>query len=152
MLHLLWLIPAFPVAGFLVLATLGKRMPRKMAATVGSGSIGLSAVVAFLIAGSFISSPPQGNSYTQALWTWMDVGGFHPKISLYLDALSLVMILVVTFVGFLIHFYSAEYMGEDEGYSRFFAYMNLFVASMCTLLLGANLLLLFLGWIGRAHV
>jgi NADH-quinone oxidoreductase subunit L len=76
------------------------------------------------------------------------VGGFHPQISFYLDALSLVMILVVTFVGFLIHYYSAEYMEGDEGYSRFFAYMNLFVASMCTLLLGANLLLLFLGWEG----
>ncbi|MCL5670792.1 MAG: NADH-quinone oxidoreductase subunit L [Acidobacteria bacterium] len=148
MLHLLWLIPAFPLASFVVLATLGKRMPRKMAATIGAGSIGLSAVVAILIAINFLTSPPPGNHFTQVLWTWMDVGGFHPEISFYLDALSLVMILVVTFVGFLIHFYSAGYMGEDEGYSRFFAYMNLFVASMCTLLLGANLLLLFLGWEG----
>ena len=148
MLHLLWLIPAFPIAGFLILATLGKRMPRKLAAAIGSGSIGLSAIVAILIAINFLTSTPPGNSYTQVLWTWMDVGGFRPEISFYLDALSLVMILVVTFVGFLIHFYSAEYMEGDEGYSRFFAYMNLFVASMCTLLLGANLLLLFLGWEG----
>ena len=145
MFHLLWLIPALPVAGFLILATLGKRMPRKMVPVFGAGSIGLSAVVAILIAINFLTSAPQGNSYTQVLWTWMDVGGFRPQIAFYLDALSLVMILVVTFVGFLIHFYSAEFMEEDEGYSRFFAYMNLFVASMCTLLLGANLLLLFLG-------
>ncbi|HUX10854.1 MAG TPA: NADH-quinone oxidoreductase subunit L, partial [Terriglobia bacterium] len=141
MLHLLWLIPAFPIASFLVLAIFGKRLPRKAVPVLGAGSIGLSAVVAFLVAGSFLTSPPQGNQFTQVLWTWMDVGGFRPQIAFYLDALSLLMILVVTFVGFLIHVYSAEFMMEDEGYSRFFAYMNLFVASMCTLLLGANLLL-----------
>ncbi|HVB29006.1 MAG TPA: NADH-quinone oxidoreductase subunit L [Terriglobia bacterium] len=148
MLHLLWLIPAFPIASFLVLAIFGKRLPRKVVPVLGAGSIGLSAVVAFLVAGSFLTSPPSGNQFTQVLWTWMDVGAFQPRIALYLDALSLLMVLVVTFVGFLIHVYSAEFMMEDEGYSRFFAYMNLFVASMCTLLLGANLLLLFLGWEG----
>src|SRR5208337_1448896 len=84
----------------------------------------------------------------QVLWTWINVGGFQPQIGLYLDALSLVMVLVVTFVGFLIHIYSAEFMIADEGYSRFFAYMNLFVASMITLLLANNLLLLMLGWEG----
>ncbi len=76
------------------------------------------------------------------------MAGFEPQIGLHLDALSLVMVLVVTFVGFLIHVYSAEFMIEDEGYSRFFAYMNLFVASMLTLLLADNLLLLYLGWEG----
>ena len=149
MLHLLWLIPAFPIASFLVLAIFGKRLPRKIVPVLGAGSIGLSAVVTILIAINFLTSPPPGNHFTQVLWTWIDVGGFRPEIAFYLDALSLVMVLVVTFVGFLIHFYSAEYMGEDEGYSRFFAYMNLFVASMCTLLLGSNLLLLFLGLFGR---
>jgi NADH-quinone oxidoreductase subunit L len=147
-LHLLWLIPAFPIASFIVLATLGRRMPRKLVPVFGVGSVGLSAIVALLVTGSFLSSPPPGNHFTQVLWTWIDVGGFRPEIAFYLDSLSLVMVLVVTFVGFLIHFYSAEFMIEDEGYSRFFAYMNLFVASMCTLLLGSNLLLLFLGWEG----
>ena len=148
MLHLLWLIPAFPLASFLVLAVFGTRLPRKAVPVFGIGSIALSAAVAFLVAGSFLTSPPPGNHFTQVLWTWMDVGGFQPRIAFYLDALSLLMILVVTFVGLLIHVYSAEFMLEDEGYSRFFAYMNLFVASMCILLLGANLLLLFLGWEG----
>ncbi len=148
MFHLLWLIPAFPIASFLVLATFGKRLPRKLVPVLGVGSIASSAVVAILIAISFLTSPPPGNHFTQVLWTWMDVGGFRPQIAFYLDALSLLMVLVVTFVGSLIHLYSAEFMLEDEGYSRFFAYMNLFVASMCTLLLGANLLLLFLGWEG----
>jgi NADH-quinone oxidoreductase subunit L len=86
--------------------------------------------------------------YTQILWTWIDVGSFRPQIAFYLDALSLVMMLVVTFVSFLIHLYSAEFMRTDKGYSRFFAYMNLFVACMVTLLLADNLLLLYLGWEG----
>jgi NADH-quinone oxidoreductase subunit L len=76
----------------------------------------------------------------------MRVGDFTPGITLYLDALALVMTLVVTFVGFLIHVYSVEFMRGEEGYSRFFAYMNLFVASMLTLVLADNLLLLYLGW------
>ncbi|HVA01184.1 MAG TPA: NADH-quinone oxidoreductase subunit L [Terriglobia bacterium] len=148
MLHLLWLIPAFPIASFLVLAIFGTRLSKKVVPLFGVGSIALSAVVAILITISFLTSPPPGNNFTQVLWTWMDVGGFQPQIAFYLDALSLLMTLVVTFVSFLIHLYSAEFMLEDEGYSRFFAYMNLFVASMCTLLLGNNLLLLFLGWEG----
>ncbi|HEX5410532.1 MAG TPA: NADH-quinone oxidoreductase subunit L [Terriglobia bacterium] len=148
MLHLLWLIPAFPLASFVVLATLGKRMPRRMVPVLGAGSVGLSAIVSIIITVNFLSSPPPGNHFTQLLWTWIDVGGFRPEIAFYLDSLSLLMTLVVTFVGFLIHFYSGEFMEEDEGYSRFFAYMNLFVASMCILLLGSNLLLLFMGWEG----
>ena len=84
----------------------------------------------------------------QTLWTWIDVGRFRPAVALYLDALSLVMVLVVAFVGFLIHLYSSEFMWDEEGYSRFFAYMNLFVASMLTLVLADNLLLLYLGWEG----
>jgi NADH-quinone oxidoreductase subunit L len=145
---LLWLIPALPFASALVLMLVGSRLSRRAAAALGVGSIGVSALVAILVAVGFFSSPPPGGSYTQVLWTWIWVGSFEPQIGLYLDALSLVMVLVVTFVGFLIHIYSAEFMIEDEGYSRFFAYMNLFVASMLTLLLANNLLLLYLGWEG----
>ena len=148
MITLLWLIPALPLASALVLVLFGSRLPRRAAAVAGVGSIGLSALVTILVAVSFLSAPPAGNSYTQLLWTWISVAGFEPQIGLHLDALSLVMVLVVTFVGFLIHVYSAEFMIEDEGYSRFFAYMNLFVASMLTLLLADNLLLLYLGWEG----
>ena len=148
MISLLWLIPALPLASALVLALFGSRLSRRAAAAVGVGSIGLSALITILVAVSFFSAPPSGNSYTQVLWTWINVAGFEPEIGFYLDALSLVMVLVVTFVGFLIHIYSAEFMIEDEGYSRFFAYMNLFVASMITLLLANNLLLLYLGWEG----
>jgi NADH-quinone oxidoreductase subunit L len=148
MISLLWLIPALPFASALVLVLFGSRFSRIATAAVGVGSIGLSALITILVAASFFSAPPSGNSYTQVLWTWINVAGFEPEIGFYLDALSLVMVLVVTFVGFLIHIYSAEFMIEDEGYSRFFAYMNLFVASMITLLLANNLLLLYLGWEG----
>src|SRR5262244_3678 len=147
-MRLLWLIPVLPSVSAAVLALFGSRLSRRAAATLGVGSIGLSALVTIMVALDFWSSPPANNSYTQVLWTWINVAGFEPQIGFYLDALSLVMVLVVTFVGFLIHIYSAEFMIEDEGYSRFFAYMNLFVASMITLLLANNLLLLYLGWEG----
>ena len=148
MISFLWLIPALPFASALILVLIGSRLSKRWAASLGVGSIGLSAVITILVAVSFFLAPPTGNSYTQLLWSWINVDGFRPRIGLYLDSLSLVMLLVVTFVGFLIHVYSAEFMIEDDGYSRFFAYMNLFVASMLTLLLASNLLLLYLGWEG----
>ena len=148
MLRLLWLIPAIPFASFIVLALVGSRISKKAAALIGVASIAASTLISILITWNFLVSPPPGASYTQVLWTWIDVAGFQPQIAFYLDALSLIMTLVVTFVSFLIHLYSAESMIESEGYSRFFAYMNLFVASMVTLLLADNLLLLFLGWEG----
>ena len=147
-LPLLWLIPALPFAGFLILALFGRRMGNGPVAVVGVGSVGLSALVAIFVAIGFISSPPPAHVYTQTLWRWISVGGFSPGILLYLDSLSLIMALVVTFVGFLIHLYSAEFMESGEGYSRFFAYMNLFVGSMLVLVLAGNLLLLYLGWEG----
>ena len=148
MLHLLWLIVAIPFASAAVLAIFGSRLSRRAVALLGAGSIGLSAAITLLVTADFIASPPTGDAYTQHLWTWMETGGFRPEIAFYLDSVSLIMLLVVTFVGFLIHLYSAEYMRDDEGYPRFFAYMNLFVASMLTLVLANNLLLLYLGWEG----
>jgi len=146
MLELLWLVPALPFAGFLALALVGSRLPRAMVALIGAGSVGLSAVVAMGVGVAFAGS--SAPAYTQTLWTWLDVAGFRPEMAFYLDALSLVMVLVVTGVGFLIHLYSTEFMLEEEGYHRFFAYMNLFVGSMLVLLLADNLLLLYLGWEG----
>ena len=97
---------------------------------------------------SFWRSVSSDPAYSQTLWTWIDVAGFAPAIGFYLDALSLVMMLVITVVGFLIHLYSTEFMIDDEGYRRFFAYMNLFVAAMLMLVLADNLVLLYLGWEG----
>jgi NADH-quinone oxidoreductase subunit L len=148
MMELLWLIVAIPVASALVLAVLGSRCSHRVVTALGVGSIGVAAAITMSVAADFVISPPAGHAYTEILWTWISVDDFQPRIAFYLDALSLVMILVVTFVGFWIHLYSAEFMMHDEGYSRFFAYMNLFVASMLTLLLADNLLLLYLGWEG----
>jgi NADH-quinone oxidoreductase subunit L len=145
---LLWLIPAMPFAGFVILALAGKRLPGKRTAAIGAGSVGASMIVALLTGMEFLTSPPPAHAYSQTLWTWMQVGAFRPEISFYLDALSLLMVLVITVVGFLIHLYSTESMEAEEGYSRFFAYMNLFVGSMLTLVLADNLLLLYLGWEG----
>lgn len=148
MLGLLWLVPIVPFASFTCLAILGARISRKTVAALGVGAIGVCTALSILITASFLASPPAGGSYTQVLWQWIGVAGFQPQIAFYLDALSLIMMLVVSFVSFVIHLYSAEFMLNDEGYSRFFAYMNLFVAFMITLVLANNLLLLYLGWEG----
>ncbi len=147
MFELLWLIPALPFAGFLFLVLAGG-LPRSAVAAIGCASVGLSASIALLICHQFLSSPPPGDFYTQTLWTWIETANFAPGIAFHLDALSLVMILVITGVGFLIHLYSAEYMEGDEGYQRFFAYLNLFVGCMLVLVLADNFVLLLLGWEG----
>src|SRR5271156_2311216 len=148
MLQLLWLVVAIPFASAALLALFGSSLSRRVVAVLGAGSIGLSAFFTLLIGARFVTSPPAGNAYVQYLWTWMNSGGFQTDIALYLDSVSLLMLLVVTFVGFLIHLYSVEYMRDDEGYPRFFAYMNLFVAAMLTLVMANNLLFLYLGWEG----
>src|ERR1043165_6232351 len=112
MLELLWVRPASPFLGFLILAVFGPRLSRRAVALIGPGSILISAIISLLVAGAFLSSP--GAAYTQTLWTWIEVGGFQPQIALYLDQLSLVMMVVVTCVSFLIHWYSTEFMAEDE--------------------------------------
>jgi NADH-quinone oxidoreductase subunit L len=146
MLDLLWLVPAVPFAGFLVLVTGGRWLRRTGTALVGCGSIAISTALAFLIAAQFTRDPSLVVS--QTLWTWVRVGDFAPAVAFRLDALSLVMMLVVTGVSFLIHVYSAAFMEGDDGYSRFFAYMNLFVGSMLALVLASDLLLLYFGWEG----
>jgi len=148
MFELLWLVPALPFTGFLILAIFGKRIGKIASGVTGVGSVGLSAILTLIIGITFISSPPAGNFYNITLWQWFDVGGFNPSIALHLDSLSIVFMFVITFVGFLIHLYSSEFMIDDEGYSRFFAYMNLFVGSMLTLVLADNFLFLYLGWEG----
>ncbi len=148
MYDFLWLVPALPFAGFFILAVFGKKLGTRLSAFVGVGSVSLSALFTLLIGLRFLSSPPEGHAFHQVLWSWMAAGKFHVNFALHLDALSLVFIFVITFVGSLIHLYSTEYMTGDKGFSRFFAYMNLFVGAMLLLVLGDSLLLLYLGWEG----
>ena len=131
MLQWLWLIPVFPLAGFAVLALAGRSLPRTAIAMIGVGTVGLSTLAAIGVAQAHRLPAPRSCLPRDAL-DWIDVGPFVPTVTLYLDALSLVMVLVVVFVSLLIHLYSSEFMWDEEGYSRFFAYMNLFVASMLT--------------------
>src|SRR6185437_16151987 len=102
----LWLIPALPLAGFLLLALGGRGASERTIAMIGVGSVGLSALVTVVVAVDFIAAPA-GAVFHSSLGTWIDVAGFTPAFGLYLDALALVMVLVVTIVGFLIHLYSA---------------------------------------------
>jgi NADH-quinone oxidoreductase subunit L len=147
-LWLLWLVPALPLTGFAILFATAGRLDKRAVAAIGAGSTGLSLIFAFLVAASFLIAPPAGHVYREMLWHWIAIDHFTPNVALRLDPLSLVMMLVVTFVGFLIHLYATEFMEGDEGYSRFFAYMNLFMASMLTLVLASNFLLLYAGWEG----
>jgi len=148
MLDFLWLIPVLPLAGFAILSLLGKRISPKAIGLVSVIPTGLSAIITAIIGYGFITSPPANSAFSQILWTWFQVGNFTPAIAFHLDALSMAMIFVVTFVGLLILIYSTAFMAGDEGYSRFFAYMNLFIASMLILVLADNLLFLYLGWEG----
>jgi NADH-quinone oxidoreductase subunit L len=145
MLSLLPLIPAFPLLGFAILFVTAGLLPKRWITMIGVGSVGISALLALIVMAAFLGAP---KPYTEIVWTWIAVSDFTPHIGFYLDALSGLMMLVVAFVSFLIHLYSAEFMSADEGYSRYFAYMNLFVASMLVLVLADNLLFLYLGWEG----
>ena len=145
-MELLWLVPTLPLVGFLILLLTAGRLPNNIVAVVGCGCVGGSALAALIAGFAFLE---QGSEpYSLLMWQWMDVGGFTPSFRLYLDGLALVMIGVITGVGFLIHLYASGYMNSESGYSRFFAYMNLFVFAMLMLVLGDNLLVLFLGWEG----
>lgn len=148
-MSLLYLTFVFPLIGFLLLATLRDRLPENMAAVIGVGSMGLSVLTAVFVGIDFLNQVPAGGYYHQVLWTWMKIGDFAPSFGLQLDGLSLTMMGVITGVGFFIHLFASWYMrGETMGYARFFSYMNLFVASMLLLVLGDNLVLLYLGWEG----
>ena len=151
MLGLIWLIPVLPFIGFMLLTLMsGWHRSRRLTALIGIASVGLAALLTGLVAFSFITTPPPGGTYVHTYWTWFRVGDFAPKIALHLDSLSLIFMLVITFVGFLIHLYSAEFMaGEDNwNYARFFSYLNLFITMMLVLVLAENMLLLYLGWEG----
>src|SRR5690606_21489161 len=142
----LGLLPAFPFAGFLALVLTRGRLPRRVAGVIGAGSVALSFLLALMIASNYLAAAPE--PVTTTLWTWMSAGDFEAGLSFYLDGLSVVMILIITGIGFLIHLYSTGFMADDPGFARFFSYMNLFVASMLVLVLADNLVLLYLGWEG----
>ena len=145
-MNMLALTIILPLIGFVLLAFSRGRWSENLSATVGVGSIGLAALVTAFVGMDFFANGKQ--AFSQPLWTWMSVGNFNIGFNLVQDGLSLTMLSVVTGVGFLIHMFASWYMRGEEGYSRFFAYTNLFIASMVVLVLSDNLLLMYLGWEG----
>ena len=137
--NLLALIPALPLAGFLILSLTGRHLPKSLVAVIGAGSVSAAALLTILLGFQFLQDPPAGNAYTQTLWQWMQTENFSAAINLRVDALSLVFVFVITFVGALIHIYSTAFMRHDRDYARFFASMNLFVCSMLLLVMGVLL-------------
>jgi len=148
-LGFLWLLLALPLAGAVILLAGSMRFSKRTTSVVGVGSVGLALLVALACLVEFLQRPNH-EPFQLSLFRWLAAGEFSVDFSLRLDALSAVMVFFVTFVGFLIHVYSVGYMhGEsDRGFARYFAYLNLFMFAMLTLVLGANLLVLFVGWEG----
>src|SRR5262247_1761146 len=143
---ILWLIPVLPLLGATINGVLGKRLPKNIVTAVGVGTVGISFIIALreFVAMLGTSALPINRDY----FTWIQAGRFQAQFGFMLDHLSGFMILIVTGVGFLIHVYSAGYMAHEEGFYRYFAYLNLFVFFMLTLVLANNYLLMFVGWEG----
>jgi len=143
MIELVWLVPVLPLVGVLINGLFGNKTGHS-AHKVAIATTGLSAAVALVIFVQVVF----GARLDWDVYTWVSAGEFSASLGFLVDPLSAVMMLVVTFVGFLIHVYSAGYMHDDPGYARFFTYLNLFMVSMLFLVLANNYLLMFLGWEG----
>ncbi len=141
----LWLIPTFPLLGFLINGLFGRRFPKQVVNVVAVGSVLLS----FLwVVKTLLGLGAMETAHIERYFTWIQSGAFSVGVNLAVDRLTAVMLLVVTGVGLLIHTYSIGYMSHEGGYYRFFAYLNLFMFFMLTLVLAENFLLLFVGWEG----
>src|SRR5881409_2067286 len=157
-LDLIWLIPLFPAAGFVINGLFGKRMSKTMVGVIACGLVFISFIFSAGAVYQLLQLDSAHRSHTVRLYEWINAGPAHTSEvplanfrvdwGFLLDPLSSVMILVVTGIGFLIHIYSTGYMHEEDGYYRFFAYLNLFMFSMLTLVLGNNFVMMFVGWEG----
>ncbi|HKH87774.1 MAG TPA: NADH-quinone oxidoreductase subunit L [Acidimicrobiales bacterium] len=148
MLHTAWVIPAFPLAGFVLLILGGRRLGDPLAGWLATLMAGGSFVFTAIVFVGLLGRSPGNRLFVQHLWDWIPVGGFKVSTALQIDPLSVTMCLFVTGVGSLIHMYAIGYMKGDPGYPRFFVYLNLFLFSMLMLVLGDNFLLTFFGWEG----
>jgi len=142
----LWLIPLLPLAGAALNGMLGRHFPKKLVAAIGVAFPGAAFAWALVVAARFAGL--KDVPHIEVLAPWIRSGSFQANFGFYLDQLSLVMLLVVTGVGFLIHVYSVAYMEHEGGYYRFFSYLNLFMFFMLVLVLADNYLLMFVGWEG----
>ena len=148
MLELVWLIPALPLAGFLLLMLLGRRIGEPGAGWLATLLMGGAFAATVAVHLGLVDRGPEERAFTQTLFEWLPVGGLHVDVGFLVDPLSMTMALFITGVGALIHLYSVGYMHGDRDFARYFALLNLFVFFMLVLVLGDNLLVTFLGWEG----
>ena len=146
MLDLAWLIPLFPLVGFLLNGLFRNSLSRPASAVIGSGVILASFVVSVLL----FLEVKKGNTGVVNLFSFIEAGRLSIPFAFLIDQLSVIFLLIITGVGFLIHVYSSAYMKEETAphYARYFSYLNLFVFSMLLLVMGANYVILFIGWEG----
>ena len=147
---MLALIVLFPLLGFLINASLGRRLPKTISGSVATAVMIASCTVSVMVVWQIAGLPVEQRAVEQTLYTWIASGDFVLDLTFRVDPLSAVMIVVITGIGSLIHIYSTAYMHEevDSEYARYFSYLNLFAAFMLVLVLGANFLVLFVGWEG----
>lgn len=146
MIKLVWLVPLLPLIGFVFIGLFGKKLSKGIVGTIGSGVILGSFAVALGI--FFELKGEVQKEFTIDLFTWISAGKLVVPFSFLIDPLSSLFLLIITGIGFLIHVYSTGYMSHDEAFSRFFAYLNLFIFFMLLLVLGSNYLIMFVGWEG----
>ncbi len=148
-LDLIWLVPAFPAFGAAVLLLFGKRIGEPISGWIATGLMFLSFLTSIVMAVAFVGLPSEAeHRHVVTVFDWFASGGFEVKMGFLADPISITWILFVTGIATLIHLYSIGYMHGDARFSRFFAYLNLFVASMLVLVLGSSFLVTFLGWEG----
>jgi NADH-quinone oxidoreductase subunit L len=144
----LWIIMALPLLGAAINGLLGKDWSKPRVNAVGVGSVSLAFLSAAEAIREFSQLSPEQIPWIRSYFTWITAGVFKVDFALQVDQLTVVMLFVVTFVGLLVHIYSVGYMAHEQGYYRFFSYLNLFVFFMLTLVLAANVVLMFVGWEG----
>ena len=147
-MNYLWLIPLVPLLGAVINGFWGKRFSKGIIGTIASGSVAISFAISLGAFLQMLGVPEEELPIVRNYFTWIQAGSFEANFGFQLDHLSGLMILIVTGVGFLIHLYSTAYMHEEPGFYRYFAYLNLFMFSMLTLVLANNFLLMFVGWEG----
>ena len=145
---LAWLLILFPVAGMLINLFAGQKLTKRVIGYIGTGVVAASFAIGVLLFVALLTLPPEERQITAPLYEWITIGSFSVGASLLIDPLSIVMVLVVTGVGSLIHLYSISYMEDDERFQRYFVYLNLFITAMLILVLADNMLLMFVGWEG----
>ena len=147
-LNHLWIILALPLAGAAVNGLFGKNWPKRAVNSVAIGSVSLAFVAVAELVREFLQLSPGQIPWVKNYFPWITAGPFHVDFALQVDQLTIVMLLTVSFVGMLIHIYSTGYMEHEGGYYRFFSYLNLFMFFMLTLVLAANIVVMFVGWEG----